>query len=292
MIVSLSLVPSATFWPVIRYFKFKLCKNDVIMFQWKVLLHIANEHREKPGENSVVMTPSGTNYLLHVPIYFPEFSERRGYTIEDKILRSDFEGKYTDYFQRDLVALKAVQCEVSILLLTTFRLHFAENLGIGFTCTLKLSLSLFSFASNYLLLIKMYRFYSPMPEITLESDVLLVRNVLLNLLKLESFQATLPENIQNPKTILQIIPSKIIKKLGKNSLVVVFQTSKVLLWKPFLILEKMISKENRRSNQTRIRKSKSVNNSFIINYLSNMIEVFYISRFFVIQSKWDRINQV
>jgi len=87
-------------------------------YPWKVLLHIANEHREKPGENSVVMTPSGTNYLLHVPIYFPEFSERRGYTIEDKILKSDFERKWSEYLERDLAALKAVQCELCFKLFT------------------------------------------------------------------------------------------------------------------------------------------------------------------------------
>lgn len=58
------------------------------------------------------MTPNGTNYVVCVPLFFPDFAQRRGYTLEDEILRNDFVTKFDTQLNRDLNALKAIQCEV------------------------------------------------------------------------------------------------------------------------------------------------------------------------------------
>lgn len=89
------------------------------------------------------MTPSGTNYIICVPIYFPDFAKRRGYTIEDDILRQDYEDKCSNFFQHDLNALKAVQCELCFKLFTADQnisvllAHAKNHFGIQtFTCAI------------------------------------------------------------------------------------------------------------------------------------------------------------
>uniref|UniRef100_A0AC34Q2C8 C2H2-type domain-containing protein n=1 Tax=Panagrolaimus sp. JU765 TaxID=591449 RepID=A0AC34Q2C8_9BILA len=115
--------------------------NFLANYPWKVVLHFANDHKEKPCETSVVMTPSGTNYIICVPIYFPDFANRRGYTVEDDILRADYERKCAE-FHHDLTALKAVQCQLCFKLFTADQnisvllSHARSHFGIRcFSCT-------------------------------------------------------------------------------------------------------------------------------------------------------------
>uniref|UniRef100_A0A7E4VRC1 C2H2-type domain-containing protein n=1 Tax=Panagrellus redivivus TaxID=6233 RepID=A0A7E4VRC1_PANRE len=85
---------------------------------WKVILHINNEHDEKPCDSSVVMTPSGTNYIISVPLFFPEFAQRRGCSAKDDILHHEYVTKCAAHLQHDLNVLKAVQCELCFKLFT------------------------------------------------------------------------------------------------------------------------------------------------------------------------------
>uniref|UniRef100_A0A914YEH4 C2H2-type domain-containing protein n=1 Tax=Panagrolaimus superbus TaxID=310955 RepID=A0A914YEH4_9BILA len=88
----------------------------VVNAPWKVTLHIRDAHND---DGVAVMTPTGTNYVVCVPLFFPDFAQRRGYTLEDEILRHEFVAKFSTQLNRDLNALKAIQCEFCFKLFTS-----------------------------------------------------------------------------------------------------------------------------------------------------------------------------